>query len=161
MKEENASNQTVVILHDIRSAHNVGSIFRSADAAGVQEIVLTGYTPTPIDRFGRKRGDIAKASLGAEESVSWRHGEGPLTILGEYKNQGFETIAVEQHKRSVPYTAFEFPQKRVFVFGNEVDGLPGEVIEVCTSVIEIPMHGMKESLNVSVCAGIIFFHSFL
>jgi tRNA G18 (ribose-2'-O)-methylase SpoU len=150
--------QTIVMLHDVRSAHNVGSIFRTADAAGVSGVVLSGYTPTPVDRFGRERRDIAKAALGAQESVPHHHTEDILKTIQAYRKKGFRIIAVEQHKQSVSYREYEAPEKCVFIFGNEVEGLPHSVIAKSDAVVEIPLHGTKESLNVSVAAGVILFH---
>lgn len=142
-----------LILDDIRSAHNVGAIFRTADAAGVSKIYLTGYTPAPLDRFERPRKDIAKAALGSEKTVPWKSAAiGPL--LRRLKKEGVKIIALEQDKGAVDYKRVRLPEKSALMFGNEVNGLQGSVLRLCDEVAEIPMHGKKESLNVSVAAGI-------
>jgi|TARA_Y100000310_G_scaffold122869_2_gene121626 tRNA G18 (ribose-2'-O)-methylase SpoU len=148
-----------IILHNIRSAKNVGSIFRTADAAGVSCIYLTGYTPTPLDRFGRKRPDIAKTALGAENAISWEYSRNPSSVIQKLKQVDTSVVAVEQHKDADDYKKFELSTSTTFVFGNEVSGLSPALIKKCDRVIEIPMHGDKESLNVSVAAGIVLFHA--
>ena len=149
---------TVVALHNIRSAHNVGAIFRTADGAGVQGLILAGYTPTPIDRFGRKRQDIAKVALGSEEIVPYTYCHSTYEALRAYKAHGFEIIGVEQHSRAIPYHTYKSNSKCVFVFGNEVEGLSEEVINICDTIVQIPLHGKKESLNVAVAVGVVLFN---
>jgi len=174
------ANETFVILVDVRSAHNVGSIFRTADAAGVSKIFLTGYTPVPRDRFGRERSDISKVALGAEKSVEWEQIKNPLIAIKklreQYKQnkQDIQIVAVEQSKNSIDYKKFKTKleqnqkqnqnqkQKKVstaYIFGNETEGLPKNVLKASDCIIEIPMHGAKESLNVSVSVGVILFQS--
>lgn len=148
-----------VLLHNVRSVHNVGSIFRTADAAGVSEIYLTGYTPTPLDRFGRARKDIAKAALGAQVYVPWEHERSPRRIIKRLKQEGFVIVGVEQDARAAEYRTFRGKQKTLFIFGNEVRGIPRATRMQCDKLIEIPMRGKKESLNVSVAAGVILFHA--
>ncbi len=148
--------RTIVLLHNIRSAHNVGSIFRTADAAGVEKIVLSGYTPRPTDRFGRRQKDIAKTALGAEQTVAWEYGKTPQIFLKKLKADGWTIVGVEQDARAEDYRA-TLPAKRVFVFGNEVRGISPALRAACDRIIEIPMRGKKESLNVSVTAGIVLF----
>ena len=148
-----------VILHNIRSAHNVGSIFRTADGVGVSEIFLSGYTPSPIDRFGRPQPEIKKTSLGATESVAWKNVEEIQTLISELKEKGCEIVAVEQHGKSKDYKDFLQTKDTVFIFGNEIDGVSKEIINFADVVLEIPMVGTKESLNVSVTAGIILFNT--
>jgi 23S rRNA (guanosine2251-2'-O)-methyltransferase len=152
---------TLVILHNIRSTHNVGSIFRTSECAGVEKIYLTGYTPSPIDRFGRKRKDISKVSLGAEKMVEWESGKEIIRLIVHLKEEGYKVIAVEQDKKATDYKHLDVrrPSGVVFVFGNEVDGLEKGVLNACDEIIEIPMKGRKKSLNVSVVAGIILFYS--
>ncbi|MBI2048527.1 MAG: TrmH family RNA methyltransferase [Parcubacteria group bacterium] len=147
---------TVVLLHNIRSAHNVGSIFRTSDAAGVERIILSGYTPRPVDRFGRGQKDIAKTALGAEKSVPWEYVKTPQEIINKLHANGWSIIGVEQDARAKNYRE-PLPLKRVFVLGNEVRGLSHTMRAQCDMLIEIPMRGKKESLNVSVAAGIILF----
>lgn len=150
-------NKIFVILHDIRSVHNVGSAFRTSDAAGVDKIYLTGYSPLPIDRFGRKRSDVAKVALGAEESIPWEHYDNIEDLIEVLKDEGVHITAVEQSKNSIGYKEFENKEQTAFIFGNEVDGIPESVLKQCDSVVEIPMKGEKESLNVSVAVGVILF----
>lgn len=145
-----------ILLHNIRSAHNVGSIFRTADAAGVAKIYLTGYTPCPIDRFGRPQKDIAKTALGAEKSVPWEYAKTAQEVIKRLKKEGWSIVGVEQDVRSRDYRE-TLPAKCAFVFGNEVRGLSPALRDVCDILVEIPMHGKKESLNVSVTAGIVLF----
>ncbi len=147
-----------VILHNIRSAHNVGSIFRTADGAGVSKIFLTGYTPTPQDRFGRENVQILKTSLGATKTTPYENVPDIHTCIHNLKESGHTVIAVEQTLRARVYDTYQVPEKSVFVFGNEITGIEPEVLELSDVQIHIPMHGSKESLNVSVCAGIILFH---
>ena len=148
-----------LILHNIRSEHNVGSMFRTADAAGASKIYLTGYTPAPIDRFGRKSAKISKVALGAEESVSWEKPESALELIQRLVRDQVEIVCVEQDKRSVDYKKFTPIKDTAYVFGDEVRGLSKEILDVADKIIEIPMKGEKESLNVSVTAGIILFNT--
>jgi len=146
-----------VILHDIRSAHNVGSIFRTADGAGVSKMFLTGYTPTPIDRFGRPVPEIIKTSLGASGSMPWEHAEDIFSVIENLKTQNVYVVAVEQSMQSVSLYEFIEQERTAYIFGNEVLGVPVDVQTICDSIVEIPMRGTKESLNVSVTAGIVLF----
>ncbi len=149
--------EIAVMLHNVRSAHNVGSIFRTVDAAGVSKLYLTGYTPTPRDRFGRPRKDIAKAALGAEKSVSWESLRSPRQVIRRLKREGWFIVGVEQDPRAKDYRRFRARRNTLFIFGNEVRGLSKSLRYSCDVLIEIPMHGKKESLNVSVAAGIVLF----
>jgi 23S rRNA (guanosine2251-2'-O)-methyltransferase len=149
--------KSILILHDIRSSQNVGSLFRTADAAGVDTIYLIGITPTPLDRFGRPNTGLTKASLGAEHTVSWKHFSSIDSILSDLKQEGFYIIAIEQSPVSVDYKSVSLQQKNVFILGNEVEGLPKNILEACDAIAEIPMKGEKESLNVSVAGGIALF----
>ena len=163
MKDKN----TVVILHNIRSVENVGAMFRTADAAGVNKIYLTGYTPAPLDRFGRKRRDLAKSALGAEEFVSWEQKKLVCPVIAKLKRGRYKIIAIEQAKNSVDYRKISARggpaygwKKLAFIVGAEVTGIPKNVLKKCDLIAEIPMHGKKESLNVSVALGIILFSLF-
>jgi len=150
--------QTVYLaLQDIRSVHNVGSILRTADCVGVSKVYLCGCTPTPIDRFGRKRKDLAKVALGAENAVEWEHVDTVELAIDRCREGGMEVVAVEQDENSVLYTDYRCDKPVLFVLGEETKGLPKKVIERCDVVLEIPMKGEKESLNVSVAAGVILF----
>jgi 23S rRNA (guanosine2251-2'-O)-methyltransferase len=148
-----------VILHNIRSAHNVGSFFRTSDAAGVTKIFLTGYTPAPIDRFGRPHKEIVKTSLGATECVPHAAHPDIFEVLSNLEKNGVHIVAVEQTKKAIPYTKFSCSEPTAFVFGNEVTGIEPEILEQVTTHVHIPMSGTKESLNVSVCGGVILFHA--
>jgi 23S rRNA (guanosine2251-2'-O)-methyltransferase len=149
----------VVILHDIRSAHNVGSIFRTADAAGVEKIYLCGITPSPLDRFKEVRPDFAKVALGAEKYIGWESIKKTATAIRQLKKEGYQIFALEQSKRSMPYyRAITDNESRVaLVVGNEVKGLPASILRAADRILEIPMMGKKESLNVSVAFGVAVF----
>ena len=146
-----------VILHDIRSNFNVGSAFRTSDAAGVSHVYLTGYTPAPLDQYNRPNKELAKVALGANQSVKWTKEADVFVVISQLKQQGFFIIAVEQAMYSVDYKTVTLPEKAAFVFGNEVEGIGKDVLKQCDMVAEIPMSGKKESLNVSVSFGIALF----
>lgn len=146
-----------VILYNIRSSHNVGSIFRTCDGAGVDKLFLVGYTPAPIDRFGRPVGEINKTSLGASAMVPWENVDDVTGLIKQLQAEGVEVVAVEQGPGSVSLYDYNEPENVAYVMGNEVDGVPSEIVSLCDVAIEIPMHGAKESLNVSVCTGIVLF----
>ncbi len=154
------SRHLCLALHNIRSAHNVGSIFRTADAAGVSKIYVCGETPAPIDRFGRSRADIAKVSLDAEKSVEWEHVKDIGELLSKLKKEKYKIYALEQDEKSVDYRKVKMGKKSLLILGNEVNGVPKELLAECDRILEIPMRGMKESLNVAVATGIALF-SFL
>lgn len=147
-----------IILHNVRSAHNVGSIFRTADGAGVAKIFLCGYTPAPLDRFGRVVPDIAKTALGATDSVPWEQCEDTSACIRACIRNGIRVVAVEQHEHALPYTKRVSADDVAFVFGNEIEGVPDAVLEEVQEIVHIPMHGVKESLNVGISVGIILFH---
>ena len=151
------NQQNILIIHNVRSVQNVGAMFRTADAADIDKIYLTGYTPTPLDRFGRKRGDLAKSALGAEEFVSWEQKKSILPLLTKLKKDKFCIIAIEQDKKSVDYKKVKLGKKNVFIVGAEVTGIPKNILQKCDIIAEIPMRGKKESLNVSVALGIALF----
>ena len=148
-------HQLCLILHNIRSVYNVGAIFRTADACGVSKIYLTGYTPTPLDRFGLPRKDLHKAALGAEQSVPWEQENQVAKVIKSLKLKEFKIIALEQSPRSIDYKKFQLTQNSVLVIGNEVRGVSKSLLEKCDEILEIPMRGKKESLNVSVATGIL------
>jgi len=146
-----------LLLHNVRSSHNVGAIFRTADAAGVSEIFLSGYTPRPTDRFGRTQKNIAKTALGAESYIRWDYVSAPGPLIRRLKKNGWHIVGVEQDPRANDFRTFRAKRKTLLVFGNEVRGLSKILRDACDSLIEIPMRGQKESLNVSVSAGIVLF----
>ncbi len=148
--------KTILILHDIRSAENVGSLFRTADAVGVDHIYLTGITPTPIDRFGRPNQKIIKASLGAEKSIPWKSFD-IYSALKELSTARFQIIGIEQNAISVDYRHVSLGESAAFILGNEVGGIPEDILALCDVIAEIPLRGKKESLNVSVAGGVALF----
>lgn len=147
----------VLILHNIRSVYNVGAIFRTADAAGVEKIYLTGYTPSPLDRFGRVRKDITKTALGAEKSVSWEQETEVHKVMKFIKSAGYKIVALEQAENSIDYKNFKSADKTALILGEERHGITDDILKQCAAIIEIPMRGQKESLNVSVATGIALF----
>ncbi len=148
--------EIVAVICDVRSIHNVGSIFRTADAAGILKIYLCGITPTPLDRFGKVRQEFAKVALNADQSVMWEYKKTAVSVLTALKKQGFTIAAVEQAKDSKSYTSLRKKSgKFALVVGNEVAGLSKSILKKADKIIEIPMHGKKESLNVSVAFGIV------
>lgn len=152
-----------LVLYNIRSAHNVGSIFRTGDAVGVKHVYLTGYTPTPVDRFQNKRKDVAKVALGAEDAIPWTSHEHILDLLHELKAKGVKIYALEQSEKTKDYrdesckiSSLEGDDVAV-ILGEEVKGIGPDILALCDDVLEIPMRGSKESLNVSVATGILLF----
>ncbi len=191
IKKENKnfkkSGDFVAILHNIRSLHNVGSIFRTADGAGFGKIhphtkrasarksrpennarygvgvYLCGITPAPVDRFGKPVAQLVKTSLGAEKSVEWQKTASTTLTIKKLKADGYTIIAVEQSKKSIPYykirgIRMDSRIRIALVVGNEVRGLPDSVLKLADKILEIPMLGKKESLNVSVAFGIVAYH---
>jgi tRNA G18 (ribose-2'-O)-methylase SpoU len=151
------NQDNVLILNDIRSVENVGAIFRTCDALGISKIYITGHTPSPVDRFGRKRNDLAKSALGAEEYVPWEEREDVFLLIDELKNKGYFLIGIEQDENSIDYKDVKIKDKNVFILGAEVTGIPKDILDKCDVVAEIPMKGKKESLNVSVSFGVALF----
>ena len=141
----------VVVLDNVRSMHNVGSVFRSSDAFLISGIRLCGYTPRPPHR------DIQKTALGATETVDWQYFDTTLGAVEQLKLEGYLIFAVEQVEKSIPLQEFssQFAGKIAVIFGNEVSGIDAAVLERCDGCIEIPQFGMKHSLNISVAAGIV------
>lgn len=148
-----------LLLDNIRSTHNVGSIFRTAETLGISRIYCGGTTPAPIDRFGRKRADIAKVSLGGEELVAWEQVEGTATqsLIASLKKDGFQIISIEQDAKSVDYKKVKVSERALIIVGNEVGGVARELLDVSDVIAEIPLRGKKESLNVSVATGVALF----
>ena len=141
----------IIVLDNIRSMHNVGSVFRTADAFLLEAVYLCGYTPQPPHR------DIHKTALGATETVTWKHYTGTAEAIENLKSAGYNIYAVEQVTESykLNHIEVEGDEKIAVVFGNEVSGVDAEVIRSCNGCIEIPQLGMKHSLNISVAAGIV------
>lgn len=151
------TGDNILILDNIRSAHNVGSIFRTADAVGVSKIYLVGITPAPLDRFGRERKDVAKAALGGEKTVAWSQVAMLRPLIRRLKKEGYRVIAIEQSKNAVDYATVRPSEKNAFVLGREVGGLPEKALAESDVVAQIPMRGKKESLNVAVACGVALF----
>lgn len=137
------------LLENIRSAHNVGSIFRTADGMGASKIFLSGYTCKPPQK------DLSKTALGAELAVSWEHNDSPIKLANKIKEQNIQLILLEHTQKSQPLYNLDWNFPLCIVLGNEVDGVSEELIELCDRHVEIPMRGIKQSLNVATAAGII------
>ncbi len=144
----------IVVLDNIRSVHNVGSIFRTSDALGVDKIYLCGCTPTPKDRFGRDRNDLAKVALGAEKNIEWEYCKITEEAIKKLKKEKVQIIAIEQAKNSVDYKKVKAKELTAVILGEEVNGLSKGLLKLADIVAEIPMKGKKESLNVSVAFGV-------
>lgn len=146
----------VIILDNIRSQHNVGSIFRTADAFRIQSLCLCGITGTPPSA------EIHKSALGAENTVVWKYYRNTLHAVKEYKELGYKIVGIEQTTESIPIEKFEISlyEKYAIIFGNEIKGISDEVIDNCDFFIEIEQFGTKHSLNVSISAGIIIWEFF-
>lgn len=145
----------IAVLENIRSAYNVGSVFRTADAFLLQAIYITGYTALP----GHK--EIKKTALGAEESVDWKHFPAGTDAVAELKADGFEVFAVEQTTGSLKLNEIDLSsfKKIAFVFGNEVTGVEDATIAACDACLEIPQWGMKHSLNIATAAGVVLWEA--
>jgi tRNA G18 (ribose-2'-O)-methylase SpoU len=144
----------IIILDNIRSHHNVGSVFRTADAFLVQAIYLCGYTPQPPHR------DIHKTALGATDTVAWKYFKTTKAAIEDAKSLGFLVAAVEQAEPKTELQNFQTPSKVALVFGSEVGGVDDEVMDETDICIEIPQFGTKHSINISVCCGIVLWDVF-
>jgi len=146
----------VVVLHNIRSIQNVASIFRTADGVGVEKIFLCGITPEPTDRLGHSRAQFIKVSLGAEKNVLYEKKSSTQKTINDLKRDGYQIVAVEQAKNSTPHYKFKLSKKKIaLVLGSEVKGLSDAILKKADKILEIPMEGKKESLNVAVAFGIV------
>ena len=144
-------NKIIVLLDNIRSAYNVGSIFRTADAFLIEAIFICGYTPPPTHR------SVHKTALGAIETVDWMQFENIEDAINQLRENNYKVYAIEQAEQSIKLDIFQSSSnnKTAVIFGNEVTGVQNSVMQICDGCIEIPQHGMKHSLNVSVAAGIV------
>jgi tRNA G18 (ribose-2'-O)-methylase SpoU len=160
-ENKDKKREICLFLDNIRSVHNVGSIFRTAETLGISKIYCIGTTPRPHDRFGNKRPDFAKVALGAENNVAWEYLEEGISTLNKLKKGGAKIVALEQSPKSIDYkhvTLGSFSKNKVvIILGNEVEGVTKEILELVDVIAEIPLHGEKESLNVSVSAGIFLY----
>ena len=146
----------IIVLDDIRSLNNIGSVFRTSDAFLIEKIFLCGITATPPNK------EIHKTALGATETVAWEHYENVLQVIEELKSEGVKVFAIEQVESSIFLQDFEIEknQKYALVFGNEVFGVSQKAVEICNGTIEIPQLGTKHSLNIAVSAGIVIWDFF-
>ncbi|MEO7978419.1 RNA methyltransferase [Flavobacterium sp.] len=146
----------ILVLDDIRSLHNIGSVFRTADAFLIEKIILCGITATPPNK------EIHKTALGATETVAWEHHENVLEVIQNLKKENVLTLAVEQVESAIFLQDFkaEKNQKYALIFGNEVYGVAQEAVAICNGCIEIPQLGTKHSLNIAVSAGIVVWDLF-
>jgi 23S rRNA (guanosine2251-2'-O)-methyltransferase len=149
----------VVVLDNLRSLHNVGSVFRTSDAFSIERLLLCGITATPPHK------ELRKTALGATESVAWEYAASTADVISDLKKEGFQIVAVEQAEHSVTLETFspKADEKYALIFGHEVNGVDQEVLNQCDTVIEIAQSGTKHSLNVSVSAGVVlwYFHTAL
>lgn len=158
--------EIILIAHNIRSCHNVGSLLRTAEGLGIAKVYFTGYTPYPLKGGDRRMPHIArklhaqihKTALGAEDMVDWRHNDDIDSVISQLKEDGYEIAALEQSDRSTPLPDFQSTGKTALIVGREVEGVEQEVLERCDKIIEIPMKGKKESFNVSAAAAMAMYH---
>lgn len=148
------NKKVFLIVHNVRSLHNVGSVFRTADAAGLTKIYLTGYTPKPLDEFSRPRKEIQKTALGAEKSMPWEKISNIINLITKLKDSGTTIIALENTVRAKDYRLLIPKKSFALIIGNEVRGLSKAILRKADEVIKIRMKGKKESLNVSTAFGI-------
>jgi tRNA G18 (ribose-2'-O)-methylase SpoU len=154
--KEASKTPLIIVLDDIRSLNNIGSVFRTSDAFLVEKIFLCGFTATPPNK------EIHKTALGATETVTWEHSENVLEVIEKLKSDGVKVFAIEQVESSIFLQDFEIEknQKYALVFGNEVFGVSQKAVEICNGTIEIPQLGTKHSLNIAVSAGIVIWDFF-
>ncbi|RZJ51101.1 MAG: TrmH family RNA methyltransferase [Flavobacterium sp.] len=154
--KESEKTPLILVLDDIRSLHNIGSVFRTADAFLIEKIILCGITATPPNK------EIHKTALGATETVAWEHHENVLEVIENLKKENVLTLAIEQVESAIFLQDFQVEknQKYALIFGNEVYGVAQEAVAICDGSIEIPQLGTKHSLNISVSAGIVVWDLF-
>jgi rRNA methylases len=158
--------QIILIVHSLRSAHNVGSLLRTADGLDVEQVYLTGYTPYPSSSDDKRLPhlaakidkQIAKTALGAEKFVDWRHEDNIEPLITKLKKNDFMVVALEQTSGSVKLPDYKPPEKIAIIVGREVEGIEPDVLALCDQTIEIPMLGQKESYNVAVAAAMALYH---
>lgn len=151
----------IIVLDNLRSIHNVASIFRTADGAGCTKVICCGTTPAPLDPFGRPRSAFIKVSLGAEKNMLWEYHSQTFRVLEKLRTSAVRILALEQDVRAVSHRTIQLSttqwQHTALVLGGEVRGLSPAILRRADDIIEIPMHGEKESLNVTVAFGIVAF----
>jgi 23S rRNA (guanosine2251-2'-O)-methyltransferase len=157
----------IIVAHDIRSCHNVGSLLRTAEGLGIDEVILSGYTPYPLIEDGDSRlphiaaklhRQIQKTALGAETTMRWSHQESIADVLKALRKEGYSVVAVEQSVDSIQLPDFHPPQKIALILGREVEGIEPEILAEADITLEIPMFGQKESFNVVQAAAIAMYH---
>jgi len=156
----------ILVVHNVRSAHNVGSVLRTADGLGLEAVYLTGYTPYPpspndqrLPHLAQKAGrQIHKTALGAEVAVRWQHEPDITKAIDKLRTAGYIVAALEQTNKSINLADFKPPDRLALVVGSEVGGLEKAVLELCDVHLQIPMSGQKESFNVSIAAAIALYH---
>jgi tRNA G18 (ribose-2'-O)-methylase SpoU len=157
----------ILIAHNVRSSHNVGSLLRTAEGLGVSKVILSGYTPHPPrtqdtrlpHEVARINKQIQKTALGAEQSVSWQWYRDIVPVLEKLKKEGYAVAAVEQTEDAQELPAYHPPQKIALLVGREIEGIEPEVLTSCDTVLEIPMFGKKESFNVAQAAAMALYHA--
>lgn len=156
------SKSVILISHNIRSTFNIGSIFRTCDGLGVDKIYLTGYSPYPkhdtdtrlpylADKITKQ---INKTALGAENFVAWEYNIDPIDVINSLKSDGYEIVGLEQHPKSINLNDYKPTDKVALIIGEEIDGVSAELLWLADKIVEIPMRGQKESLNVSIATAI-------
>lgn len=158
--------EIALVIHDVRSCHNVGAMLRTAEGLGSTEVILTGYTPYPLAANDSRLPHLAakidkqisKTSLGAEKTLAWRHEPDIKLALAELKASGFTLAALEQASGSVDLSRYRPPDKLALIVGNEVTGIEPDKLALADVVLEIPMAGQKESFNVASAAAIALYH---
>ncbi len=157
LQKEKRKREVYLILDNIRSNFNVGSLFRIADCAGVSKVFLCGYTPAPLDKFGRENKELKKVSLGGDEFLLWEKVFSVSRLLTKMKKQGIKIVSLEQSEDSIDYKKFKPKYPLALIVGNEVDGVSKKILKISDEKIEIPMSGKKESLNVAVATAVALF----
>lgn len=158
--------EIVLVAHDVRSCHNVGSLLRTADGLGVKCVYLTGYTPYPLEdvdirlpHIARKLdSQIHKTALGAEHMVAWRHENDVAACIHALKTDGYRMVALEQSPRAQLLPSYQPAARVALLVGREVEGIEPGILAQCDDIVEIPMVGQKESFNVSIAAAIALYH---
>ena len=156
----------ILVAHNLRSTHNVGSLLRTAEGLGVKKVILSGYTPHPMHEHDRRlpheagkiAAQIKKTALGAEDSVKWEYHADILPVLAKFKKDGYVVAALEQTEDSHLLHKYHPPHKIALLVGREVEGVEPEVLAACDAALEIPMYGKKESYNVVQAAAMALYH---
>ena len=158
--------EIVLVAHNLRSAHNVGSLLRTAEGLGVKKVYLTGYTPYPIEQSDERlphirqkvEQKIHKTALGAEHMIDWQWCVEIQPLIEKLKSRGFTVVALEQAIKSIPLPEFSVPPKIAVIVGREPHGIEAEILALCDKIVEIPMAGNKESFNVVQAAAMALYH---